>query len=84
MTMREQIRKLNRESRNGYETTFSMHYVSRTKYQWELIRYPVDVKRLDEPTETVLVFEGRFKWEDAIEAAKKYLADHPEDGFYDD
>lgn len=83
MTIREQIKSMNRESQNGYETTFMMHYLAPAYYRWELARYPVDVNRLDEPTETVLVFEGRFDWQDAIDAAKKYLADHPEDGFCD-
>ena len=83
MTMREKIRKLNRESRNGYETTFSVHYLSRTNYRWELIRYPLDVNS-NEPTETVLIFEGRFNWDDAINAAAQYLKDHPDDGFYND
>ena len=83
MTMHEKIRNLNRESRNGYETTFSLHYLTRTHYRWELIRYPLDVNN-DEPTETILTFEGRFSWDEAIEAAAQYLKDHPDDGFYDD
>lgn len=83
MTLHDKIRSLRRESRNGYETTFSMHYLTTTHYRWELIRYPLDVRNT-EPTETLLTFEGRFDWNDAINAAAEYLRDHPEDGFYDD
>lgn len=81
--MHEKIRSLNRESRNGYETTFSLHYLTATRYRWEMIRYPLDANST-EPTETVLTFEGRFNWDDAIDAAAKYLNEHPDDGFYDD
>lgn len=83
MTLHDKIRSLRRESRNGYETTFSMHYLTTTHYRWELIRYPLDVWNT-EPTETLLTFEGRFDWNDAINAAAEYLRDHPGDGFYDD
>ena len=83
MTRHDKIRSLNRPSRNGFETTFSMHCLTSAHYRWELIRYPLDVKDRT-PTETLLVFEGRFNWDDAIEAAEKYLNEHPDDGFYDD
>lgn len=72
-----------RESRNGYETTFSLHYLTTTHYVWELIRYPLDIHN-QEPTEAVLVFEGRFKWADAIAEAEKYLNEHPDDGYCED
>jgi len=83
MTRHDKIRSLKRESLNGYETTFCLHYLTTTHYRWELIRYPQDV-RSTEPTETLLTFEGRFNWDDAIEAAREYLNNHPEDGFDDD
>lgn len=85
MTLHDKIRALRRESRNGYETTFSMHYITTTHYRWELIRYPLDVHSdTIPPTETLLVFEGRFSWDGAIAAAEEYLTAHPDDGFYDD
>ena len=83
MSIREEIRPMNRASKNGYETTFALCYLTKTHYRWELIRYPLDVNLIDIPSETILTFEGRFNWMDAINATKKYLADHPEDGFYD-
>lgn len=81
-TWRDKMRSLNREGKSGYEVAFMLRYLSTTYYRWELVRYPLDVHN-NEPTETILFLEGRFKWEDAIDAAEKYLKDHPDDGFSD-
>lgn len=83
MTLHDKIRKLRRTSKNGFETTFSMHCITSRYYRWELIRYPLDVKDRT-PTETLIVFEGRFNWDDAINKTVEYLNTHPDDGFYDD
>lgn len=82
MTMRDKMRSMARESKNGYEVGFMMRYLTTTHYRWELARYPLDVNNT-EPTETILAFEGRFNWDDAIAAAEKYLNEHPDDGFCD-
>lgn len=69
-----------RGSLNGYETCFAYHQDTYCSYHWELIRYPLDAWS-EEPTESLLQFFGRFDWQDAIDQAKAYLANHPEDGF---
>ena len=43
MTRREKMRSMARESKNGYEVGFMMHYLTTTHYRWELARYPLDV-----------------------------------------
>lgn len=88
MNLRQEMRSMNRESKNGYEVCFMMHSLDAAHYRWELARYPLDINRIDEPTETLIAFESRpdnrkTYWEDAIAAAKKYLMENPDDGFCD-
>lgn len=80
MTIREKMRSLNRESKNGYEVAFMIHYLDRTYYRWELVRYPLDEHGIG-PAKPIITFEGRFNWDYAIAEAEKYLNDHQDDGF---
>lgn len=81
MKINHELSAMARNSRNGYETCFCYHQDSAASYHWELIRYPLDINRLDEPSEVIKEYHGRFDWQDAINHAKTYLADHPDDGF---
>lgn len=80
MTISEKRRSLNRESKNGYEVCFMMHYLTRTHYRWELVRYHLDEYVIG-PVKPIITFEGRFNWNYAIAEAENYLNDHPDDGF---
>lgn len=86
MNVNQSIRSMVRKSHNGYETTISMHYVGNYEYRWELIRYPLDISCLDEPTEIVIIFHQHGRrdpdyWPRALAQVSDYLRRHPEDGF---
>lgn len=77
MTGLDQLRKMNRPSRSGYELTVCMHYTSRTSYCWELIRYPVD------PSLDIEIIEQYYgmRWEEIAHHVRKHLQANPDDGF---
>lgn len=73
------FKHLNRDSKNGYETGVIMHYITATHYQWELARYPLNPNDTSE-TETIAVL---YSWDTAAEIIENYLANNPNDGFWD-
>ncbi len=78
MTGLDQLRKMSRPSRSGYELTVCMCYTSRTSYCWELIRYPVD------PSLDIEIIEQYYgmRWEEIAVYVRKHLQANPDDGFY--